>query len=337
MAAEPMADDYYKVLGVPRNADENALKRAYRKLAIKYHPDKNADDPSAEEKFKNIAEAYDVLSDKQKRAAYDRFGKDGARAAEQGADPSGFAGGGFPGGGQRMDHRRAQEVFQMFFGGEDPFAAFGGGDGPVRIQIMGGAGGGGLDDLFSFGGGGGGGLGTMRRRRPREEPRQWDRLKPGSSVILKDLVAAADKNDELGVVTGYDRDRYLVRLESGAQTLAVKPSNASQVLKGVRLVGIMTDPNLNGKSGTLIGERDAGGGRRLVVLLSATKQTVAVKPENLILPKDALVEITGVQSKPELNGRRGTVVDFDSTAARYTVQTSPSDQLRLKKENVILV
>src|SRR6476659_7739343 len=66
--------DYYEVLGVPRGAPEDEVKRSYRKLAVKYHPDKNPDDPHAEEKFKELGEAYDVLIDADKRAAYDRFG-----------------------------------------------------------------------------------------------------------------------------------------------------------------------------------------------------------------------------------------------------------------------
>jgi len=66
--------DYYEVLGVQRNVYEEKVKRAYRKLAVKFHPDKNPDDPHAEEKFKEIGEAYDVLMDPDKRAAYDRFG-----------------------------------------------------------------------------------------------------------------------------------------------------------------------------------------------------------------------------------------------------------------------
>src|ERR1700722_20194232 len=66
--------DYYEVLGVARGAPEDEIKRAYRKLAVKIHPDKNPDDPHAEEKFKELGEAYDVLMDGDKRAAYDRFG-----------------------------------------------------------------------------------------------------------------------------------------------------------------------------------------------------------------------------------------------------------------------
>src|SRR5213595_3848359 len=66
--------DYYEVLGVARGASTDEVKRAYRKLAVKFHPDKNPDDPHSEEKFKELGEAYDVLMDGDKRAAYDRFG-----------------------------------------------------------------------------------------------------------------------------------------------------------------------------------------------------------------------------------------------------------------------
>ncbi|MEM8652702.1 MAG: DnaJ domain-containing protein, partial [Pseudomonadota bacterium] len=66
--------DYYDLLGVERGADEKALKSAFRKMAMKHHPDRNPDDPAAESKFKEINEAYEVLKDPQKRAAYDQYG-----------------------------------------------------------------------------------------------------------------------------------------------------------------------------------------------------------------------------------------------------------------------
>ena len=76
--------DFYEVLGVDKNADEREIKKAYRKLAMKYHPDRNSDDPDAEEKFKEAAEAYEVLSNPQKREAYDRFGHQGVGGAAGG-------------------------------------------------------------------------------------------------------------------------------------------------------------------------------------------------------------------------------------------------------------
>ena len=87
--------DYYEVLGVSRDVNEADLKKAYRRLAMKYHPDRNADNDEAEEKFKEAKEAYDVLSDAQKRAAYDQFGHAGVDPSA-GAGAGGFGGGGDP-------------------------------------------------------------------------------------------------------------------------------------------------------------------------------------------------------------------------------------------------
>ena len=104
--------DYYEILGVARDADQDAIKKAYRKLAIKYHPDKNPGDTAAEEKFKEATEAYEILSDESKRQKYDQFG--------HAAFENGGAGGGF--GGMNME-----DIFSQFgdiFGGH--FGGFGG-------------------------------------------------------------------------------------------------------------------------------------------------------------------------------------------------------------------
>ena len=116
--------DYYEVLGLSRDAAEGDIKKAYRKLAVKYHPDRNEDDPEAAEKFREVTEAYEVLKDAERRAAYDRFG----HAAEQqgagpGAGPAGF--GGF-GGGVEMDLNEALRRFMQDFGMGDIFGGGGG-------------------------------------------------------------------------------------------------------------------------------------------------------------------------------------------------------------------
>ena len=117
--------DYYEVLGVARNANADEIQKAYRKAAIKYHPDKNPGDKEAEEKFKEAAEAYDVLSNQDKRARYDQFG----HAGMSGAAGGGFGGGGF--GGFSME-----DIFSQFgdiFGGH--FGGFGGGSrGGARVS-----------------------------------------------------------------------------------------------------------------------------------------------------------------------------------------------------------
>ncbi len=101
--------DYYEVLGVNRDADEEAVKRAYRKLAMKHHPDRNQGNSESEAKFKEAKEAYEVLSDDQKRAAYDRFG-------HAGVDPSAGAGG-FRGGGFENFSDAFGDIFSDIFGG----------------------------------------------------------------------------------------------------------------------------------------------------------------------------------------------------------------------------
>ena len=88
--------DYYEVLGVTKTATSAEIKKAYRRLAMKYHPDRNKDDDGAEQKFKEAREAYGVLSSDEKRATYDRFGHEGVRAsAGGGAGPGGFGAEGF--------------------------------------------------------------------------------------------------------------------------------------------------------------------------------------------------------------------------------------------------
>ena len=147
--------DYYEVLGVPKNASADEIKKAYRKLAIKYHPDRNPDDKSAEEKFKEAAEAYDVLSDADKRAKYDQFGHS--------MGPQGFGGGagGFSGGGMSM---------------EDIFAHFG--------DIFGGRMGGGFGGFSGASGAG---------RRARKQVNKGTDLRITVKVNLKDIMNGVDK------------------------------------------------------------------------------------------------------------------------------------------------
>ncbi|WP_417333615.1 molecular chaperone DnaJ [Halarcobacter sp.] len=105
--------DYYELLEVARDSDKGTIKKAYRKMAMKYHPDKNPDDTEAEEKFKAVNEAYQVLSDEEKRSIYDRYGKAGLEGHGQG--------GGFSGGFDDLS-----SIFEEMFGGSG-FGGFGGG------------------------------------------------------------------------------------------------------------------------------------------------------------------------------------------------------------------
>lgn len=155
--------DYYEVLLVARDVSSEDLKKSYRKLAVKYHPDKNPGNKEAEEKFKELGEAYDVLSDPDKRAAYDRFGH--AAFAQGGGVPRG-GGGGF---------HDPFDIFREVFGG-------------------GGGGGGGMGGIFEqfFGGGGGGGNARGGESRQRGSDLRYD-----MQISLEEAAMGAEKEIEV--------------------------------------------------------------------------------------------------------------------------------------------
>lgn len=180
--------DYYATLGVKKDASEKEIKQAYRRLARKYHPDVNPDNKDAEDKFKEVSEAYEVLSDKEKREKYDRFGSDWARY-EQGFGPGGPGGPGAPGG--------------------------------FRYETY--PGGGGFD--FDFGGGGGGGFsdffemlfgprGGAQGAGPRREARGQD-IESEIQVTLREAFEGSSKAISIASRPGEPPRRLEVKIPKG--------------------------------------------------------------------------------------------------------------------------
>ncbi|WP_318400378.1 DnaJ C-terminal domain-containing protein [Photobacterium leiognathi] len=161
--------DFYEVLGVAKTASEKEIKKAYKKLAMKFHPDKNPDDPTAADKFKEVKAAYEILTDKEKRTAYDQFG----HAA---FDNPGM-GGGHHGGGH-----------QGFNGG------FGGGNYADFEDIFGGA----FGDMFSNARGGRGGFGSRHSTRPQK----GEDLQYTMEIDLEDAINGASRVIDLPVFEG---------------------------------------------------------------------------------------------------------------------------------------
>ena len=177
--------DYYKILGVDRNADEKTIKSAYRKLARKHHPDVNPGDKQAEETFKDISEAYEVLSDSKKRARYDQYGQYWQQVGDMGAGGFGRRGpGGFSQAGPGWEH------FTFDFGNGGAGGDFGG-----RSQDASG-----FSDFFEmlFGGLGHGGAATQQRTaRSPHSPHLDDNIEAEMEIALEDAFGGSQKSFSL--------------------------------------------------------------------------------------------------------------------------------------------
>jgi curved DNA-binding protein len=191
--------DYYKVLGVDKNASEKEIKRAFRRLARQYHPDVNPDDAHAEERFKEINEAHEVLSDKEKRRKYDQLGADWQRWQQQGRGPSDYDWSrwtaGQPGGGVHVRYGTPEDL-QDLFGGDSPFSDF-------FSQIFGGMGG--------MGGSPGAG-GFQQQVRPQMRPQRGQNYEQPVEITLQEAYTGTTR------ILQKDGQRFEVKIPAGAKT-----------------------------------------------------------------------------------------------------------------------
>lgn len=223
--------DYYDVLGIDRNADEKTIKKAYRKLAKKYHPDTNAGNPDAADKFKEVNEAYDILSDPKKKKMYDQFGH---AAFEAGADPGADAGAGGFGGFQSGGNGSYQE---FHFNGENMDDIFG----DIFGNMFHGSHGGGFHS--DFGGSGfhsGSGFGGFHQQ---DFPQKGSNVKASINVTFDEAAFGADKRISLSSPDG----------SSGApQTLQVHIPAGIDTGKSIRLKGKGMPGTGGGEPGDLL-------------------------------------------------------------------------------------
>lgn len=333
--------DYYKVLGVDRSASENDITKAYRKLALKHHPDKNPGDEAAETRFKAIKSAYEVLRDADKRKTYDQFGKEGV------ANGASDAHGGVPFQAEDLFNAffSGDHAFSMFFGNDDrdsPGAFFGGGvPGGARVQFasFGGMPGG----IFDMGGkatgmpgmaeGRSGGIGKQRSV-PTLPPAYA--MPTGTRVCIYGLSKAPEHNGKRGRIIGFDqsKSRYAVELED-ASTLSLKPTNLCQQAT-VRLRGIESQPALNGQAGTILSYSDDSGRYkiRLKQRVANGRGVVSVEPSKVILETGTRVTTHGL-SLAERNGLMAQIQDIDMEALRYTILTEDGKVFKIQLASVL--
>ena len=328
------SNDYYEILGCSKGDDDATLKKAYRKLAVKWHPDKNPDNEEATKNFQKISEAYATLSDKKKRQLYDQYGAEGANMADQmpegaGGFPGGMPGGfhgGMPGGGGGMHHMSpedAEKFFSSFFGGQDPFGAFGGGMGggggghPFMNVQMGGAprgsqrGSMGADPFSMLFGGAGGGM-------------------PGGMSM-----GGMPGGMSMGGMPGGMSMGGMPGMNFPQQHQQQAPPSYNSIPRGtvVSMKGLRSRPERNGDRGVVQSYNPQTG--RYAVQIEDSDEIMAVKPSNLLQHVHATLH--GIESKPQLNGKSGTIIAWNANAERYSIYVmSESKAVSLKPNNVVL-
>lgn len=212
--------DYYKTLGVPRTADEKEIKKTFRKLAQQYHPDKNPGDKAAEARFKEINEAYTVLSDTDKRAKYDKFGAQWEQYERAGGRPEDFNWGGMGGqGGSPYTRSVSPEEFEQMFGG--------------------GAGAGGFSSFFEtiFGGGG---MGTRGSRTGARSARGM-----GFDAETMTRPQRMEVNAAVSLEEAFHGTTRMLQIEDGTRLEVNIPRGVTTGSK-VRMKGAGSDPNRQG-------------------------------------------------------------------------------------------
>ena len=288
----------------------------------------------------------------------------------EGATGGGFPGGmgGFPGGmhfgampgggGGHMSQEQAQAMFAEMFDGSDPFGALFSGMGgpgmggssmhfsmggmPGAGPIGGGGMGGGMHSFASmFGGGMPGGMGGMpggmnssfTSPTSAQSTPSYDTIPSGTVVSLKGLVSKPERNGDQGIIRQYNKQkgRYIVVLEDSDETMSVKASNLLQHVH-VRIHDIKGQPELNGKTGTILTWIPSK--ERYNIHVSTLKKVVSLKPGNVVLNNGTVGQICGLQSKPELNGKYGTIKEWVRESNKYDVQLSPSQVIRIKVDNM---
>ena len=310
-----MEDNYYEILGLDKNASDADIKKAYRKLAVKYHPDKNPNNKDAEDKFKIINEAYSVLSDKEKKQQYDRFGKQGIGGN----------------GGPSMGNVNPHDIFNMFFSGNDPFSMHSGMNNPFNMNTGGHPFMNNSRTTRIFSNGNGVSFQTFgsesMNREPRRSINRYGIIANGIRILVKGLVNANDYNNCMGIIRNFDlhKKKYIVKIND--KDILLSSNNFIQLID-VTIHNLKSDESLNGKQTKII---DLINNRYVVDL---NNKRYALNVSNLIVSKGMCVKITGLLSRKEINDKWGRIVDYDSENERYLIQINKALLLKIKLENI---
>lgn len=319
------ADDHYEVLGLQSEATDKDIGAAYKRLALKHHPDKNPDNrKDAEVIFKRITQAYDTLRDQAKRQAYDN-----SRNKRSGNGKF------IPGSLGSLE--RADELYERFFGGRsnsgsnihniDIAGIFNFEQRPPskpaktcgNIDIAG---------IFNFD--------QKKQSKPAKAPAKSVELahliSPSTLVVIHGLTSKTEHNGKSATVDKWiaEKGRYEVKLNCG-DVLSLRPHNITQLCH-VQVTGHENQPELNGKDAEIVDFNDDTG--CYVLLLSDPALVIELPPKNCIFPTGTAALLQGL-SEEQLCGKMCSIVSLDINAMRYVVQCEGGRQLKVRFEKVM--
>eukprot|EP00299_Pterocystis_sp_00344_P010424 c4654_g1_i1.p1 GENE.c4654_g1_i1~~c4654_g1_i1.p1 ORF type:complete len:358 (+),score=86.37 c4654_g1_i1:105-1178(+) len=350
--------EFYSILGVAQDASEDEIRKAYKKAALKHHPDKNPGNPDAEKMFKRVAEAYDVLSDKDKRRIYDLYGEEGLKG---GVGMAGGAGGaGMPHGVDPFD------LFSRFFSADD-MEGFGKGFSNGNVRVFRTSTGPGQAMHFSFGG-----MGDemdMDDDNPfahffQSGPRRSSqtRVGVGSRVIIEGLKSTPQLNGATGTILGQDPSTGRFQVQVNGSTVSVKPENLRTIpsqsqtqaqahpfasrarrhtpsgqrnhSKSSITIRVINSPTeaLNNQLGEVQSFDPTS--QMYLVKVEGHSGLVALSPENVSLFPETPARLVGLVNAAQYNDSNVIVGAFDEASGRYQVTCPNGHHIRVRPENI---
>lgn len=298
------SDNYYEVLGLNKNVSDDDIRKAYKKIALKYHPDKNPNNKEeAEKNFKKINEAYSILGDKEKRKNYDTFGKSGLEN-----NFNGF----------KFSNSDAHNIFSSFFNRRDPFEMMFNNDGF-------------FEEFSSFGN-------TKFHTKSRFfninnfQNDNIIKINNNRIVIIKYLKKNREKNGKIGKIVNYNinRERYDVYIKETDENISLKFDNLLQVIS-IEIINLVNKIHLNGAKGKVIGMNES----KDIYKISVDNKIINIKNNNIIMENNTIIKIFGLDNY-NYNGLLGIINSYDRDTNRYFIKIRNNKILKLKPNNVHL-
>jgi len=295
------SSDYYKILGVSKNVNISDLKKKYRKLALKWHPDKNKNKKESEECFKKISEAYDVLSDDKKRQIYDNQGKEGFGIKNEQYHFNNLKKKSYNF--SKFNFRNHDDLFSQMF------------DRNVKVEYM-------SSNQYTV---------KSNNISIYDDYITTFNYHVGSKILIYNLSKNINLNGISAKILDYSFKKKRYTVKTNNQNISIKHENIIPLINNVTMVDIKSNEELNGKLGHVI---DVDIKKKRFKIKFNENEIFSVKQNNIIWPKNTLVFIFDLKENISLNGKKGKIIHFDGI--RYKLKLETFKEIKIKSQNITI-